>query len=82
VQGKLVPRESMTAPSAEDRAPQASFLPPVEGLPGAPQPFKTQLPPTRARITGVGFFDRVHGQMGVSQANGIELHPILRIEWI
>jgi hypothetical protein len=44
--------------------------------------FKTQVPPTKARITGVGFFDKVHGQDGVSQANGIELHPVLKIEWL
>jgi len=29
-------------------------------------------------ITGVGFFDRIHGQTGVAQ-NGIELHPVLSI---
>lgn len=29
-------------------------------------------------ITGVGFFDRNHGQEGVA-SNGIELHPILDI---
>jgi hypothetical protein len=29
-------------------------------------------------VTGVGFFDRVHGQRGVA-ANGIELHPVLSI---
>ena len=45
-------------------------------------PFKTQLPATKARVTGVGFFDKVHGQMGVSQSNGIEIHPILKIEWV
>jgi hypothetical protein len=27
-------------------------------------------------ITGVGFFDRIHGQRGVAP-NGIELHPVL-----
>ena len=43
--------------------------------------FRTRITPTRARITGVGFFDRVHGQMGVAQSNGIELHPILKVEW-
>jgi hypothetical protein len=44
--------------------------------------FKTAVSPTRARITGVGFFDKVHGQMGVSQANGIEIHPVLKVEWL
>src|SRR5436305_10169240 len=29
-----------------------------------------------AVITGVGFFDRIHGQRGVAR-NGIELHPVL-----
>jgi hypothetical protein len=28
-----------------------------------------------ATITGIGFFDRIHGQRGVA-ANGIELHPV------
>ncbi len=36
----------------------------------------------RARITGVAFFDRVHGQDGVALTNGIELHPVLGIEWL
>ncbi|MEX1046983.1 MAG: hypothetical protein WD757_00825 [Actinomycetota bacterium] len=31
----------------------------------------------KATITGVGFFDSVHGQRGVAP-NGIELHPALR----
>jgi hypothetical protein len=30
----------------------------------------------KATITGVGFYDRIHGQTGVSP-NGIELHPVL-----
>lgn len=29
-------------------------------------------------VTGVGFFDKIHGQVGVA-ANGIELHPVLSI---
>jgi hypothetical protein len=33
---------------------------------------------SRVTVTGVGFFDRIHGQTGVA-ANGIELHPVLRI---
>jgi hypothetical protein len=43
--------------------------------------FKTKVPATPATVTGVGFFDKVHGQTGVSQSNGIELHPILKIEF-
>lgn len=29
-------------------------------------------------VVGVGFFDRIHGQLGVAP-NGIELHPVLSI---
>ena len=29
-------------------------------------------------VTGIGFFDPIHGQTGVAP-NGIELHPILEI---
>src|SRR3989454_10454864 len=32
------------------------------------------------RITGVGFFDYLHGQRGVAP-NGIELHPVLGVEF-
>jgi len=32
------------------------------------------------RITGVGFFDYLHGQRGVAP-NGIELHPVLDVEF-
>jgi hypothetical protein len=31
-----------------------------------------------ATITGVGFFDQIHGQTGVAP-NGIELHPVVEI---
>jgi len=33
---------------------------------------------TPITITGVGFFDSIHGQTGVAQ-NGIELHPVLGV---
>ncbi len=33
---------------------------------------------TDVTVTGVGFFDRIHGQTGVAR-NGIELHPVLSI---
>ncbi len=32
-----------------------------------------------AQITGIGFFDRIHGQHGVAP-NGIELHPVLNFQ--
>jgi hypothetical protein len=32
------------------------------------------------RITGVGFFDYLHGQRGAAP-NGIELHPVLDVEF-
>ncbi len=31
-------------------------------------------------VTGIGFFDRLHGQTGVAP-NGIELHPVLAIDF-
>ncbi len=34
----------------------------------------------RVRLTGVGFFDRAHGQTGRA-LNGLELHPLLNIEF-
>jgi hypothetical protein len=36
--------------------------------------------PILARVTGVGFFDRRHGQVGLAP-NGFELHPVLAIEF-
>jgi hypothetical protein len=77
--GKLVPRDALLVqPEAAPNVPD-TFTTPEQGVGPA---FKTKITPTRARITGVGFFDIVHGQMGVSQSNGIELHPILKIEWL
>jgi len=31
------------------------------------------------KVTGIGFFDFIHGQSGVAP-NGIELHPVIRVE--
>ncbi len=33
----------------------------------------------RVRVTGVLFFDRIHGQDGVAP-NGVELHPVIDID--
>lgn len=35
----------------------------------------------KARITGVGFFTSLHGQLGVAP-NGFELHPVIGIEFL
>ena len=87
IDGILVPRESLP-PSV-----QALAMAPPPGLPASfrtpdetqdtPVPmFQTKITPTHARITGVGFFDKVHAQTGVSLLAGIELHPILKVEWL
>jgi hypothetical protein len=34
----------------------------------------------QATVTGIEFFDKLHGQAGVAP-NGIELHPVLKVEW-
>ncbi|MBZ9720160.1 hypothetical protein LB519_20145 [Mesorhizobium sp. AD1-1] len=41
--------------------------------------FEGKVKPTAARV---GFFDRIHAATGTSPLNGIELHPILKIEWL
>lgn len=35
---------------------------------------------TPVKVTGVGYFDPIHGQTGVAP-NGLELHPVLSIEF-
>src|SRR5258707_7932775 len=78
----LVPRKSLSVqPEAMPSVP-ASFRTPKEDEQQAMPTFKTKVPATPVRITGVGLFDRVHGQMGVALLNGIEIHPVLKIEWL
>jgi hypothetical protein len=38
-----------------------------------------QAPPVTLVVTGVGFFDFLHGQTGAAPS-GIELHPVLKVE--
>jgi hypothetical protein len=35
--------------------------------------------PVKVKVTGIGFFDKLHGQKGMLP-NGFELHPILALE--
>jgi hypothetical protein len=41
--------------------------------------FKTLRSPVKVRLTGVGFFDRKHGQKGLAP-NGREIHPVLGMQ--
>jgi hypothetical protein len=63
------------APRAEMRAARAAFT----AACGQPDPAAFRRLSGSARITGVGFFDVLHGQTGVAP-NGIELHPVLHFE--
>lgn len=44
---------------------------------GVPMITKVSIP---VKVFGVGFFDRLHGQTGVAP-NGIEIHPVLEIDF-
>jgi hypothetical protein len=77
----LAPRKSLSVQPESTPSIPASFQTPKENAQLIPA-FKAKVPSTPARITGVGFFDRLHGQMGVALSNGIELHPVLDIEWL
>ncbi|HWZ44983.1 MAG TPA: hypothetical protein VNW97_16025 [Candidatus Saccharimonadales bacterium] len=41
----------------------------------------TKIANVRVKVTGIGYFDLRHGQMGMS-ANGIELHPVIAIDFL
>jgi hypothetical protein len=50
----------------------------IEALGHATPKFKTLAKPLPVTVTGVFFFDFIHGQTGVAP-NGAELHPVLEI---
>jgi hypothetical protein len=52
----------------------------IQELGNPPSSYKKLSPARRVTVTGVGFFDFKHGQKGVAP-NGIELHPVLGIEF-
>ena len=78
----LVPREAAglapIQPLALERLPPSFMTSDALEMPT----FESKLKPTAARLTGVGFFDRTHGATGASPLNGIELHPVLKIEFL
>jgi hypothetical protein len=83
--GRFMMPASPVAPVASPPAAPAAASGLITTPPGVVEafealaPFEAKVPRTPVTITGVGFFDRVHGQTGVALRNGIELHPILAI---
>jgi hypothetical protein len=76
----LMPTTPIFRSTPGPAAPLAASTAAIEAF-EALQPFEARVPQTPVAITGVGFFDRVHGQTGVALKNGIELHPILAIDF-
>lgn len=80
-------RATMIAEITEPGCVDASS-PLLEGIQRARSEFDATLHATSmfkaievpVRVTGVGFFDHLHGQTGVAP-NGIELHPVLDIQF-
>jgi hypothetical protein len=81
VNGKLMPHSAVTFQPQPKADLRLSFTTPPAASPAIQPLFATQIAPTQARITGVGFFDRAHGATGAAP-NVIELHPVLKVEWI
>jgi hypothetical protein len=78
---KYVPHSAMKFNPGAAAPPDLSFVTPPEGS-GIQQPlFEAAVKSAPARITGVGFFDRDHGATGTAP-NVIELHPVLKVEWL
>ncbi len=69
LQGSKVIQQAMTA--------RTRFLQLIGTLPTGHFVFLPKA--IKVRVTGVVFFDRVHGQDGVAP-NGVELHPVIGID--
>jgi hypothetical protein len=81
VQGRFMPLGATKSLLRAVAPPGMSLVTPPEGS-GLTQPlFQSAVRPTPARITGVGFFDRAHGANGAAP-NVVELHPVLKVEWL
>jgi hypothetical protein len=81
VNGRLVPHGASTFQPSVSAQMALSLQTPPRGSAAVQPLFATQIAATQARITGVGFFDRAHGATGAAP-NVIELHPVLKVEWI
>ena len=78
---KYVPLGAMTFQRGPTAPAGMRFETPPPGSQASQPLFATSITPTPVRLTGIGFFDRAHGQTGAA-ANVIELHPVLKVEWL
>jgi hypothetical protein len=78
---KYVPLGALTFQRSQTAPPGLRFETPPPGSLAVQPLFATSITPTAVRLTGVGFFDRAHGATGAAP-NVIELHPVLKVEWM
>jgi hypothetical protein len=81
LKGRFTPNGAMMSNPMETADPAVMFTTPPPGSTAVQPLFQTRVNPTSVRLTGVGFFDRAHGQTG-SAPNVIELHPVLKVEFL
>jgi hypothetical protein len=81
VNGKYLPLGAMTSQPGPPADPSVNFETPTEDSLAIQPLFATKIDSTPVRITGVGFFDRAHRATGAAP-NVIELHPVLKVEWL
>jgi hypothetical protein len=79
--GKYVPFGAVSFQRVQAAPPGLRFETPPTGSTAIQPLFATSITPTAVRVTGVGFFDRAHGATGAAP-NVIELHPVLKVEWM
>ena len=81
LKSRYTPHGAMMTNPMESADPRMSFVTPPPGSKDVQPLFQTAVNPTAVRLTGVGFFDRAHGATGAAP-NVIELHPVLKVEFL
>ena len=80
LKNRYAPLGAMLSEPTESPGPAMSFVTPPPGSSAVQPVFQTAVNPTAVRLTGIGFFDRFHGQTGAAP-NIIELLPVLKVEF-
>lgn len=78
VTGKLVPRDALAPDAAANASGTSIRLADIATDPASARAFAMRITPVAATLTGIGFFDRDHGQTGRAP-NIVELHPVLSV---